>query len=214
MDRIERRSIPGWFAATLAAALLFMGSSFNCVCWGEDDQDWCEEHDCDDDAEGSDDDDVSDDDDDDHIKDKPPTDDDTGDDDDDTKPPTDDDTGDDDDDITQGDDDDTTPGDDDDTTQGDDDDTTQGDDDDDTLGDDDDTLGDDDDTVALYDCNDYCADEQGICIDWTGSGMTCMDFCLGCLTPDALLCLSTCPVPHWTDSCACVHNCLSPWLVP
>ena len=184
MDTVERRSVPGWMSVPLFVLIFVLGSSFNCVCWEDDEHDWCEEHDCDDDAEGGDDDDTGSAGDDD--------DDDTeGDDDTKFKPPTDDDTGDDDDLV------------------GDDDDTTG------SAGDDDDTVGDDDDTLGNpFDCDDFCDMEQGFCVDWTGSGMTCMEFCVGCLTPDALDCLALCPADPLSDSCACVYNCISAWIVP
>jgi len=114
------------------------------------------------------------------------------------------------------DDDDDTADDDDDATADDDDvaDDDTGGDDDDTGGDDDDTVGDDD-TTNPFTCTDFCAMEGGgLCIDWAGSGMTCMEFCEGCLNQADLDCLSTCPPSPYTDGCACIYSCLAAYLNP
>ena len=85
--------------------------------------------------------------------------------------------------------------------------------DDDTTGDDDST-GDDDTTVAPYTCADFCAMEQEICVDWTGSGYTCEDFCLTCMNAADLACLEACPQDPLLDGCACVWSCLSIYIPP
>ena len=210
--RMDSRRFPPWFGVGFFAALCLLGSSFNCVCWGDDEHDWCEEHNCDDDVAVDDDPAMPDDDDTtpgkskEELLGKHPEDDDTSDDD--TAMPDDDDTAMPDDDDTAMPDDDTAMPDDDTS----DDDTVAPD--DDTAMPDDDTTGDDDTVSGPYTCDDFCTMEGSICIDWVGSGYTCLDFCASCMNQADLDCLETCPPDPLMDGCACVLTCLAAYLNP